>query len=88
MGLWAWTINQMLTPKFRTLIRREGIKINYFIKDFGKLILECIEHNPDQVIMQAVKMDLYNVLDKINLVINIMRISMLHVLIEMINIYR
>lgn len=25
MGLWAWTLNQMLTPKFRTLIRREGI---------------------------------------------------------------
>lgn len=46
------------------------------IKDFGKLILECTEHNPDQVIMQEVKMVQLNVLDKINLAINIMKILM------------
>lgn len=37
MGLWAWTINQMLTPKFRTLIRREGIKINNILRILANL---------------------------------------------------
>ncbi|CAD8172191.1 unnamed protein product [Paramecium octaurelia] len=29
MGLWAWTLNQMLTPKFWTLVRREGFWQTY-----------------------------------------------------------
>lgn len=37
MGLWAWTINQMLTPKFWTLVRREG-NFQFLLKDLCKLI--------------------------------------------------
>lgn len=29
MGLWAWTLNQMLTPKFWILVRREGMIFEY-----------------------------------------------------------
>ncbi|CAD8066270.1 unnamed protein product [Paramecium primaurelia] len=60
MGLWAWTLNQMLTPKFWTL-------------DFVKLILECSELNQDRVIMLEIKMGLFNVLNKINMATNIMK---------------
>ena len=75
MGLWAWTLNSMLTPKFAVLLRREG-KVNLVTQDFGKLTLECTELNLDRVIMLVVRMVQFRVQDRINLEINIMKTLM------------